>query len=263
MKRFDEFYVITHFGLNRDLMMKKFIAPLMLVGSFFASHAYAEGADALNAKMALAPVVPAHHMVNVGDAKRAAIAYYENGTYQKDFDEVMKQAHDYLLKTAPKVEKPAIVLDIDETTLSNWAEIKANDFGYVMDGSCDSLPKGPCGDRAWIKRAEAPIFASTRDLIKDAQAHHVAVFFITGRSAKYQPEMVQNLTKVGLSNWAGLYMRPEDNHLKAAAYKTPLRAKIEAQGYHIIESIGDQPNDVQGGHLMRGFILPNPFYSVQ
>lgn len=212
---------------------------------------------------ALAPVVPAHHLTNIGDVKRAALAYYESGTYQKDFDAVMKQAHEYLLKMAPKVEKPAIVLDIDETTLSNWPEIKANDFGYVMGGSCDNLPKGPCGEEAWIKRAEAPIFASTRDLIKDAQAHNIAVFFITGRSEKYQPEMIENLKKVGLSNWAGLYMRPESNKLKAAAYKTPLRAKIESQGYHIIESIGDQANDVQGGHLMRGFILPNPFYSVE
>jgi hypothetical protein len=32
------------------------------------------------------------------------------------------------------VANPAIVLDIDETSLSNWPEIPADEFGYIGDG---------------------------------------------------------------------------------------------------------------------------------
>jgi acid phosphatase len=48
------------------------------------------------------------------------------------------------------VNKPALVLDIDETSLSNWPNIKANNFGFIPDGACDRLPNGPCGFKAWI-----------------------------------------------------------------------------------------------------------------
>ncbi|WP_264815995.1 hypothetical protein [Acidomonas methanolica] len=27
-------------------------------------------------------------------------------------------------------------------------------------------------------------------------------------------------------------------------------------------NIGDQPSDLAGGHAVRGFLLPNPFYRV-
>lgn len=227
-----------------------------------ASAILATGGPVFAGEVSSASPLASHQPVNLGAAKRAALAYYESGQYQKDFDAVIAQARDYIFATAPSVRKPAIVLDIDETTLSNWAEIRANDFGYITEGSCDHLPEGPCGDKAWAMRGDAPVFAATRDLIHDAQAHNIAVFFITGRSARYQAAMERNLKKMGISGWAGLYMRPVGETRKAELYKTPIRAMIESKGYHIIASIGDQPNDVSGGYNMRGFVLPNPFYSV-
>jgi len=46
-------------------------------------------------------------------------------------------------KRASEVSKPVLVLDIDETSLSNLPQELASDFGYIKgDIPCDRLPKG-------------------------------------------------------------------------------------------------------------------------
>lgn len=199
---------------------------------------------------------------NVGDAIMIARAYHDSGDYQRDFDAVILQARQTLARDAAHTRKPAIVLDIDETTLSNWDEIRADDFGYIPNGPCDSLPKGPCGAVAWEQSGRAPAFVSTRALIEDAYNQHVAVFFVTGRHENERAATERNLRAAGIPRWDGLYLRPDDSHVRAGAYKTPTRASIEAKGYTIVESLGDQPSDLTGGHAEHTFLLPNPFYRV-
>src|SRR5436305_1293492 len=57
---------------------------------------------------------------NVGDAKIAALAYHDSGTYDRDLRKVAEAAGHWLANRATAVTKPALVLDIDETSLSNW-----------------------------------------------------------------------------------------------------------------------------------------------
>ena len=116
---------------------------------------------------------------NLGDLKTQAEAYYANG-YQQDLQTVGAAAQDWIRWRAPQVAKPTLVLDIDETSLSNWPEIKANDFGYIVEGPC-RLPHGPCGALAWDRTAKAKAIGPTLDLYKVARAMGVSVFFITGR----------------------------------------------------------------------------------
>jgi acid phosphatase len=63
-------------------------------------------------------------------------------------------------------------------------QLVANDFGYVPDGTCDALPKGPCGAGAWELKAEGAVIRPTLDLFNSATNSGVAVFFITGRREK-------------------------------------------------------------------------------
>ena len=53
-----------------------------------------------------------------------------------------------------------MVFDIDETALSNWEGLKANDFGRIFTGPCDRLPQGPCGLIAWDQRAQSTVTPS-------------------------------------------------------------------------------------------------------
>ncbi len=200
---------------------------------------------------------------NVGDAKIAAAAYHASGAYERDLATVAEAATAWVANRARQVDKPAVVLDIDDTALTNWTVIVADDFGRVFDGPCDALPKGPCGWVAWDLRAEAPPIATTHALYEKARSLGVDVFFITGRDQTQRSATEKNLREAGYGGYRGLYMAPVGKHFPSAAdFKAPVRAAIEAAGYTIIANMGDQPSDLAGGHAERTFLLPNPFYRI-
>jgi acid phosphatase len=201
--------------------------------------------------------------VNLGDYKTQLRHYEQSGDYMRDVAALDRRALDYILMRAPQVRRPAIVLDIDETSLSNWPELDANDFAFLLGGPCDDLPKGPCGIKAWDDSMRAEAVGPTLALYRAARAHHIAVFFITGRDESLRAATARNLKRVGYEDWTGLVLRPLGSKTPSAAdYKAPARAKIEAQGYTIIATIGDQPSDLAGSHAERGFLVPNPFYRI-
>ena len=162
------------------------------------------------------------------------------------------------------MDRPAVVFDIDETALSNWEAIKADDFGRVVDGPCAELPKGPCGWRAWDLRAQSTVIPPTMDVFTAARDRDAAIFFITGRDESQRAATERNLADVGYPGYAGLIMEPVGAHYDSAAdFKAPQRAHIEAQGYTIIANLGDQPSDLDGGFCRADVptaqpVLPDP-----
>jgi predicted secreted acid phosphatase len=200
---------------------------------------------------------------NVGEAKIAATDYYNSGAYHRDIIAVTAAASAWIAERATQVERPALVLDIDDTSLTNWEVIMADDFGRIFNGPCDSLPTGPCGWVAWDLRAATPAISQTLALFEDARDLNVAVFFITGRDESQRAATEQNLATTGYDDYQGLYMEPVGSHYASAAdFKAPQRARIEADGFTIIANMGDQPSDLAGGHAERTFLLPNPFYRI-
>jgi predicted secreted acid phosphatase len=203
---------------------------------------------------------------NLGDLKTQLGAYHDYGDYDREIAAVIADAEAHVLARAKAVTKPALVLDIDETSLSNWAEMKADDYGYIANGDCviaNGVPASPCGALQWDASGAATAIGPTLALFNLAKANGVAVFFITGRYETERGVTEQNLRKVGYDGWAGLAMRPTGSpSTPAAAFKAPERAKIQAQGFTIIANVGDQPSDLAGGYAERGFLLPNPFYRI-
>src|SRR5215831_14550702 len=139
----------------------------------------------------------ARQPANLGDLKRQALEYKRSGGYDRDVAAVLASARQYVERRAPMVKKPAIVLDIDETSLSNWPEIQANDFGTFNAGSCNTLPAGPCGVLAWENSAQDPAIAPTLALFNAAKAKGVAVFFNTGRNETLRAPTETNLRNAG------------------------------------------------------------------
>jgi predicted secreted acid phosphatase len=209
------------------------------------------------------PLPPSSQPDNVGDAKARVTAYHDSGAYDRDLAAVAGAATAWLTQHAADAPRPAVVLDIDETSLSNWIEIKANDYGFIREGPCGALPHGPCGWIAWEQRAEAPAIASTLKFYRVAVALHVPVFFVTGRHEAERSYTEQNLRQAGYAGWQALAMEPDTMHVPSAAdFKAPARAAIEREGYSIIVNMGDQPSDLAGGHAEKTFLLPDPFYRV-
>ena len=200
---------------------------------------------------------------NVGEAKTAATAYQDSGAYARDVALVASAAAAWTVRRAPEVSHPALVLDIDDTSLTNWEVIKADDYGRIINGPCATLPEGPCGWAAWDLLGKAPSIAPTLKLFQQARALNVAVFFITGRPESQRAATERNLQNAGYQGYSALYMVPEGMHYASAAdFKAPVRAAIEAAGYNIIANMGDQPSDLAGGHAEKAFLLPNPFYRI-
>ena len=201
--------------------------------------------------------------INIEMHKKQLIAY-QAGNYNDDIKLVLADARGYLEQRAGQVRKPAIVLDIDETSLSNWQNIKANNFGFIKGGPCSEEPNLACGFDEWILKASAPAIQPTLEFFKSAIVKNVAVFFITGRRDSQRRATLWNLDSVGFQGWTRLSTRPDDDHnVTIVPYKSGERKKIENENYTIIGNVGDQQSDLDGGSAECTFKIPNPFYFVK
>lgn len=181
------------------------------------------------------------------------VEYYESGEYEKDIREVADEAIEYLKTFEGKEGKFAVVLDVDETAVSNWGELFPTRFHF-----------SPSYWKKWLTEERAPPIKPTLTLFNQAKKQAVAVFFITGRKEKYRQVTVEDLERAGYSGCAGLTMRTPDTFSEpASVYKPRARKMIAEEGYDIILNMGDQESDLVGGYARKTFKLPNPFYEVK
>src|SRR5690348_10355701 len=101
---------------------------------------------------------------NLGQLKIRLKEYHDCTTAHCYVPELNHQADlaiaylDGRVKRARSGEKLALVLDIDETALSNWDEEKQDDFGYIAKDWND-----------WVDKRQAPAIAGTLRLYNEAR----------------------------------------------------------------------------------------------
>lgn len=195
---------------------------------------------------------------NLSQLKSKLVQYHDSGKYMEDISTVTQRALYYLkfrLNQNRRLHKPkqlAIVLDIDETTLSNYDDMRHLNFG---------------GTQADIDILEAdahdPAIPYVKTLYQFAIANHVAVFFVSSRDEQLRTATAENLKRDGYDDWAGLYFKPHDyQQTSIEPFKVAMRHKITQAGYDIVLNVGDQTSDLKGGFADMSFKLPNPFYLV-
>ncbi|WP_405829678.1 HAD family acid phosphatase [Streptomyces sp. NBC_00105] len=208
------------------------------------SRTAAVGVAAAAAVMTLVPATAAQAAPAAAPAPAAASASAPGGnaailgidyaTWQRDVAAVIDAARpgiEQRIAASPAGEKPALVLDIDNTSLET--------------------------DFHWFWTFPTPAIAKVRALTQYANARGVAVFFVTARPGIIQSLTERNLKAVGYPV-SGLYVRDlPDLFDEVSAYKTEKRAEIEARGYTIIANIGNSPTDLVGGHAERTVKLPD------
>jgi predicted secreted acid phosphatase len=177
------------------------------------------------------------------------------GCYAHDLDMQADRAIAFLRRRAARRtpgEKLAVVLDIDETSLSNYTELLSTSF--VWNASAFD---------AWVKTAAAPAIPGTLRLAKEAQRLNIPVFFITGRSDSETAATESNLHAQGYS-WQQLNLRPASTKGESVTqYKSGVRAQIAAQGYKIVLNVGDQWSDLKGAPEAEFSVkYPNPYYLI-
>jgi hypothetical protein len=145
-------------------------------------------------------------------------------------------------------KKSAIVFDIDETSLSNYTAIDADNFTFGPASQAEATNE--------IGTAIEP----TLDLFNLAKKKGIAIFLITGRRENTRAHTTSNLTREGFEGYKELILKPDASTDSTVAYKSGARTDIEDQGYRIVANVGDQYSDLAGGHAQVAFKLPNPFY---
>lgn len=212
------------------------------------------------------------------DLFKKKLLYYRCTSYDADVARVLGDAQRWVAARAVQVQRPAIVPDIDETSLSNWPRIIKDDFAYIPNGRCElDKPGDPCGDLDWQQSGLATAIEPTRKLYDLARCHNqpptcvkTDVFFVTGRrEAMHNGELasvwtLRNLKAAGFDaiERENLYMRGPQATDGVSDHKMLARSDIESKGYTIIANVGDQQSDLVNGHAEMTFKVPNPFYLI-
>lgn len=222
------------------------------------------GSCGLSAQQATKPVFSsneaAERMPNLGTLKTELKQFHDCtckcGCYAHDLDGQANRAIEFLQQRVARRrphEKLALILDIDDTALSNYREIIGADFAYQ-----------PSVWDAWVEVGQAPAIPGTLRLYKEAQRLGVSVFFITGRKEAQRGVTERNLRAQGFENWNLLVMLPVNHDSQTTgAFKEKARAQIAAAGFTLALNVGDQWSDLKGKPEAEYSVkYPDPYYFI-
>jgi hypothetical protein len=179
------------------------------------------------------------------------IAYHDSGEWDRTIASQVAKAENYVRWWLATHQghfgrRPAIVLDIDDTSLSLYDCAKARNF--VSPTIC-------------AVETDLPAIDPVLRFFRRAQARGLAVFFITGRPEGLRGITVEALANAGFGGPWTLFVRPNSYHEPSLVpYKAGVRAMLSASGYRILANIGDQDSDLAGGYAQSSWKLPNPMY---
>jgi hypothetical protein len=184
--------------------------------------------------------------------------------YAKQVAGIEARAKDYLRTAIRHAHgKPAIVLDVDDTTLLTYNYELEQGFGYT-----------PATNDTYIRTKTMDAVFGMPQLVDWAADQGVTVFYVTGRPEAQRDPSVANLAAVGYrppADPAHFFLKNSANppaYLSCGAtcttvqYKSGTRAHIESEGYDIVANFGDQYSDLSGGYADKGFKMPNPMYYI-
>ncbi|WP_275464726.1 HAD family acid phosphatase [Streptomyces noursei] len=166
-----------------------------------------------------------------------------------------------LAKTGTGKTKPAIVLDMDDTTLLT--------YNYELKVGFNFTPKS---QDEYLEHTDMAAVFGMNDLVNWAHKKGAEVFFVTGRKEAQRDWSVRNLKNVGYAvplDPSHVYLRDKEHppaYLPCGTtcstidFKSGTRRHIESLGYRIVANFGDQYSDLAGGASRRTFKLPNPMY---
>ncbi|MFJ4294922.1 HAD family acid phosphatase [Curtobacterium sp. NPDC089689] len=164
-------------------------------------------------------------------------------------------------------QKPAIVLDADDTTLWTY-DMEVGDMHFVFT---------PAEQDVWVQDQRFPAVPAMVSYVNAAKAMGFTIFGLTGRNDDQKAATLANLEKVGyrgftsdhyFTKWTGKGASQQPSYVQCAAaacttveYKALTRKHIERDlGYTIVDNLGDQWSDLQGGYAQEQVKLPNPTY---
>jgi acid phosphatase len=244
--------------------MKQVFIPVFAAFLITGLNAHAPAQDAAKhvvaRQHASSQNAAAERIVNLDVLKNELKQYHDCkctcGCYAHDLDTQADRAIAFLRRRAAGKRgdvKLALVLDIDETSLTNYEELLQSGFNYTKRDW-----------DAWVDSAMAPAIPGTLRLYKEAQKLGVSVFFITGRNESQRAVTERNLAAQGYANWKKLILRqPSAASQSTTDYKSSMRAQVVGEGYKLILNVGDQWSDLKGVPVAEFSVkYPDPYYLI-
>lgn len=189
---------------------------------------------------------------NLTMAREEVKEYYESGKFGEEMKAVTEEAKDYFDGIAAE-EKSTVVIDVDDTALSNYHISKKVGFGYVHYIVQEEVLKG-----------ESPAIPEMKSLYDFLINRGFKIIFLTGRKDFEYEATYKNLKQTGYTEFDTLIVRsPGEYELSPAEYKSDKRTDLVNAGYKIEGSIGDQWNDLEGAYTGKTFKVPNYLYLVK
>jgi predicted secreted acid phosphatase len=193
---------------------------------------------------------------NLGLYKEKLTTWHDSGSYARCFSAAARSGSEALRKAIAQRKrgtKIAIVLDIDETSLSNWGYLTSVGF----DVRTETFFK-------WVRKHDDPALPPTLAIYRQARKAGISVFFITGRREFLREYTVRQLRAAGYEGWAGLFLCPVDyNEDSIVPFKSGVRKQLTEEGWWIVLNMGDQLSDLEGGFASHPVKLPNPYYFIR
>jgi hypothetical protein len=184
------------------------------------------------------------------------------GAYAKEVTRLTWHVRHYLADRAQHPHgfdgKPALVFDIDDTTLTTYDYEIYSNFVY-----------NPTTNGEFVDAAVFPATPGMVNLVGWARHHDYTVFFLTGRPETQRPGTLTNLENVGYAPVSAKTFLKDQTlpwltsctpNCTSEQYKTLTRKHLEHTGYDIVANLGDQFSDLRGGFADRPVKVPNPMY---
>ena len=190
--------------------------------------------------------------VNLQVAKKNVMGYYESDRYSNDLKKIISSAEDEINRLELK-SNSAVVFDVDETTLSNYASIKKIYFGYdpvVWDN--------------WINEGKSPAIPEVKKFYNFIIEKKIKAIFLSSRKSSQYKVTYTNLNNAGYAAFDTLILKSNsDSGLSSLEFKSKQRELLSKKGYDIIAVIGDQESDMEGKDHGMQIKLPNYLYIIE
>jgi acid phosphatase len=184
--------------------------------------------------------------------KQEIISYYESGGYGKETTEVVDDAINKFKSIKPD-DSTAVVFDIDDTVLSYYELDKGTSFGYVPE----------LWDK-WIDNETVPAIPQVKKLYDFLVSSGFRIIFLSGRKDYNYSGTIRNLNSAGYTKFDTLIVRNKNEYeLSSLDFKSVKREKLNARGYKIVGTVGDQWSDLNGPYHGIQVKIPNYIYSIE
>ena len=186
---------------------------------------------------------------NLTIARKDVKEYYESGRFYTEVEDVVKEAEKEFDKIKIK-NNSAVVFDVDETALDNYALAKSMGFGYVYKMN-----------KEWNAEMKSPALKPVKELYDYLLKRGVHIIFLTGRNFPEYEVTYQNLKNVGYTVFDTLITQiGDETKMKSRDFKSSKRVFLTNEGYDIIGTVGDQWSDLRGEDHGIQVKIPNYLY---